>query len=350
MEPNISKFQILSLSGGGVRGLYTISVLATIEQSLADRHNRDDYNIAKHFDLISGTSIGGILALGLASGLNARHLCSLIDKNREKIFYKSRLRKMPFLSGFFGACKQSTTALYDNMALKAVLEEALGSKKVSDLNTRVIIPAVNGTTGLPKIYKTSHHPKFDIDHKLHLVDVGMATSAAPTYFNPYLVDDRLMLDGGLIANSPSLIAYHEATHFLGKKPNDISLLCVGTMGVQATLNSDRRINRWGYLTGWGVGRRLLDLTLSSNEGMHNLITKQLLDDRFVELDEPNTPDQSKSITLDNANKKAAQMLKGRGKDKGQYALGMDNVMAFFEHIPGSVTFHKGGKPYEIQRS
>ena len=343
-----TRFQVLSLSG--VRGLYTISVLATIEQSLADRYEKPDYCIADHFDLISGTSIGGILALGLASGLTARSLQELLDQNRKQIFYKSWLRRVPGLSAFAGAFKQGATSLYNQDKLRVVLEDAFGDKKVSDLRTRVVIPAVNGTTGLPKMYKSSHHPKFDIDHKLPLVDVALATSAAPTYFDPYIVDDRLMLDGGLIANSPSLIAYHEATHFLGQKPKDIRLLCVGTMGVQTTLNSDRLINSWGYLTGWGMGRKLIDLTLSSNEGMHNFITRQLLEERFVELDEPNTPEQSKSITLDNGNDPAAQMLKGRGKDKGQYAIGMDNVMSFFEHIPDTIIFHKGGKPYEVQRS
>lgn len=338
MENN-KRHQILSLSGGGVRGLYTISILATIEEQLAQTHKKPDYNIAVHFDLICGTSIGGILALGLASGINARSLLNLLDKNRKKIFHKSMLRLIPSYLLF----KQAATSLYNNKNLKFILKEIFANKKISDLKTRVVIPAVNGTSGKPKMYKTSHHPKFVTDHELSIVDVAMATSAAPTFFDPSLVNDQLMLDGGLVANSPSLIAYHEATHFLYQKPEDIYLLCVGTMGIQTTLNTDRFLNWWGYLSGWGIGRRLIEITLSANEGLHNFIAKQLLGKHFVELDDPNTPDQSKSITLDNANDKAAQMLRGRGKDKGQYALGMDDVMSFFKHEASSVTFHKGGE-------
>ncbi len=341
-----NQFQILSLSGGGIRGLYTISVLATIEEQLAQNHEDPDYNIAVHFDLICGTSIGGILALGLASGINARDLFNLLDNNRKEIFHKPWFRKIPG----FSFLMQSTVSLYNNKKLKYILQETFGDKKISDLKTRVVIPAVNGTSGKPKMYKTAHHPKFVIDHALSIVDVAMATSAAPTYFNPYLVDDRLMLDGGLIANSPSLIAYHESTHFLKQNPEDIKLLCVGTMGVQTTLNSDRLFNWWGYLSGWGIGSRLIEITLSANEGLHNFIAKQLLGKRFVILDEPNTPEQSKSITLDNGNDKAAQMLRGRGKDMGQNALGMDDVMSFFNHEANTVTFYKGGKPNEVQCS
>ncbi|WP_434779302.1 CBASS cGAMP-activated phospholipase [Neisseria sp. Ec49-e6-T10] len=340
------RFQILSLSGGGVRGLYTISILAELEKTLAEKDQNEHYNIADHFDLISGTSIGGILALGLASGINARTLASLIDEERTKIFKKTCIQKIPFLGTL---CKQARTSLYSSKPLKNILKKEFGEKKIRDLNTRVVIPSVNGTTGLPKVYKTPHHCDFLIDKNLSIVDVGMATSAAPTYFDPQMVNDNLMVDGGLVANSPALIAYHEATHFLKKRTETIHLLCIGTMGSQETLNIDRT-KCWGYLSGWGMGRKLLGLTLSSNEKLHNFIVKQLLQDRFVELDDHNTPDQSKSITLDNANDAVAIMLKGKGKNKAQFAIGQKNVKAFFTHRKAPVTFFEGGEPYEVQHN
>ena len=85
-DPDKTNFQILSLSGGGMRGLYTATVLAELEQSLADKSDDPHYWIGQHFDLICGTSIGGILALGLASGLNARALANILDSNRKDIF------------------------------------------------------------------------------------------------------------------------------------------------------------------------------------------------------------------------------------------------------------------------
>jgi uncharacterized protein len=313
------RFQILALSGGGIRGLYTISVLATLEEVLAKQGNCKDYNIAQHFDLIAGTSIGGILALGLAYGINARKLRDIIDKNRMIIFPNKWLALI----------RQAVGSLYSNKPLQSILEKHFHDKQIKDLNTRVVIPVVNGTSGSPKIIKTPHHENFVIDKYRLIKDVGLATSAAPTFFPPYLMNDTLMVDGGLIANGPALVAYHEATHFLDIKPEAIHLLGVGTMGEKRVLNSDRRIPGWGYLTGWGMGRKLIEMTLSANEAMQNNMVQHFLGDRVIFLDESLTPDQSKSITLDNANGKAAQMLRGRGTEKGQEAIGRNDVRKFF---------------------
>lgn len=315
------KFQILALSGGGVRGLFTISILATLEQYLAEQTAHADYNVARHFDLIAGTSIGGILALGLASGINARRLAEILDENRKKIFPKKR----------FTLVQQALWSLYDNAPLKDVLTECFGAKRIKDLQTRVTIPAVNGTSGSPKVYKTPHHQNFQIDKHLSIADVALSTSAAPTFFSPYLMNDSYVVDGGLIANGPALIAYHEATHFLKVPKENVHILGVGTMGSKRVLNSDRKLNGWGYLTGWGTGRKLIEMTLSANEEMQNKMVEHLLDNRFTLIDEELTPDQSKSITLDNASDRAAQMLRGRGKERGQKAVANPIVRDFFEH-------------------
>jgi len=316
------RFQILALSGGGVRGLYTISILAQLEQALAETHNDSSYNITQHFDLIAGTSIGGILALGLASGINARRLYEILDYNRKQIFPKKSAKTL----------RQAFGSLYSSDPLKSVLEECFDNKRIEDLNTRVTIPAVNGTSGSPKVYKTPHHKKFRIDKNLTLVDVALSTSAAPTFFSPHLMNDSFNVDGGLVANGPALIAYHEATHFLEVPKENIHLMGVGTMGSKRVLNSERGWFRgWGYLTGWGVGRKLIEMTLSANEEMQNKMVEHLLGDQCAFIDEELTPDQSKSITLDNASDSAAQMLRGRGKERGQKAIGQANIMDFFNH-------------------
>ena len=266
-----------------------------------------------------------------------------MQENYKKSFPQNNIKNIPFLGSFLNYLKLAFCSLYQSEPLKKVLMDTFGDKIIKDLNVKVVIPSVNATTGLPKVYKTPHCTQFVTDQQLSLVDVGMATSAAPTYFNPHLLNNCVMVDGGLIANSPSFIAYHEATNFLDVQKENIYLLSIGTMGVQETLNSDRFLSsKWGYLTGWGMGSKLVNLTLSTNESLHNFVTKHLLKERFVELDDHNTPNQSNSITLDNANDKAAQMLKGRGYDKGQSALGDQNVMAFFYNYPKTETnFYKG---------
>lgn len=347
----MKRYQILALSGGGIRGLYTISFLARIEELLAEKTNQPDYNIANHFDMISGTSIGGIFALGLAKGFTARELLAFIDDHRTKIFPNGRFLNFPVLGKLIKFTKQSFFSLYNSDGLREFLKEKFEEAKISDLKTRVIIPAINGTTGKPKMYKTPHNEVLTFDAKLKLVDVALATSAAPTYFAPHLVENKhLMVDGGLIANGPALIAYHEATNYLKWPKDNIYILSVGTMGAQSTLNSERRLSWWGYLTGWSIGRKILELTLSCNEGMQNFMVEQLLQERFISYDEVNTPDQSNSITLDNASDKAAQMLRGRGDDSAQNASGHSDFMALFNHTPDPIIFYKHGEAYEIQRT
>jgi patatin-like phospholipase/acyl hydrolase len=333
------RFQILSLSGGGIRGLYTISVLATIEEFLADESGVENYNIADHFSLISGTSIGGILALGLASGINARKLQKLLDDNRKLIFPYHWQNRIPFLAGLLLIIKRSRKSLYDSAALHKLLNDTFTNKRIGDLNTAIIIPTVNGTTGLPRMFKTPHHENFVRDYKHSLVDVALATTAAPTYLDPHLFDHSYMVDGGLIANSPAFIACHEATNFLNKDKAFVHLLSIGTMGSQTALKSEKN-NKWGYLNGWRMGKTLLELTLSSNEGMHNFITKQILGENFNLLDDNNTPDQSEVITLDNSSDAAAQMLRSRGINQGQNALGDKNIKAFFKEKAQSPHFYR----------
>jgi patatin-like phospholipase/acyl hydrolase len=86
---------------------------------------------------------------------------------------------------------------------------------MSDLVRPVVIPAVCLTKGGPKVFKTGHHPRFVLDWRLPVSDVALATSAAPTYFPAHRIGDDLYADGGMFANSPDMIALHEAEQFLG---------------------------------------------------------------------------------------------------------------------------------------
>ena len=321
-----------------------LTLLAKLEEKLAEKHAEPSYSIAKHFDLIGGTSVGGILALGFAHGFNARRLLTIIDENRKTIFKKPPLSNIPIVGEAIKTAKRACFSLHSTKPLKSVLENEFGTATIGDLKIPIVIPAVNATTGLPKFYKTPHHPDFTFDKKVSLVDAALATSAAPTFFNPYLVNDEsLMVDGGLVANSPSLIANHEGIKFLGWAPDDIHILSIGTMGTQTTFPIRKR---WGYVRGWGWGEKLVELTLGANEAMHHFMVKQLLGDRFVEIDDPNTRDTANIITLNNADDRAAQSLKGRGTNRAQYVF--PRVSEFFDHIPDSVTFYDDhGDPYEV---
>lgn len=340
--------QILALSGGGVRGLYTINFLADLEESLADKHSDSDYSIARHFDLIAGTSVGGILALGLAYGRTARELRDFMEKYREPIFAPPLNSGVGRVDRWAAKLKQSLSSIHSSAPLADALKDTFGNDVMRDLKVPVVIPSVNGTTGLPKFFKTPHHSNFTRDASLTLVDVALSTSAAPTYFDPHLLKrGSLMVDGGLVANGPSLIAYHEATQFLSWPANETHILSVGTMGTQTSLASK---SGWGYLRGWGMGERIIELTLGANEAMQNYMVQHLLGDRFVAVDDPNTRDTAGMITLNNAAEAAAQVLRSKGVERAQYASAQANVMAFFDCMAANPTFYRHGEPREIQRT
>ncbi|HBS27803.1 MAG TPA: hypothetical protein DD827_11895 [Gammaproteobacteria bacterium] len=168
----------------------------------------------------------------------------------------------------------------------------------------------------------------------------MATSAAPTYFPIHQIDDRWYVDGGLAANSPALMGLHEARYFLGKSDSQIRLMLVGTMGLEKSADQSKKLKR-GYW-GWNKGRDLIDLTLSANEGLHNQIVKHLIpEDNLLEVDDKQTPDQSKLLELDNSSDAAASTLRGRGKDRAQKIISQPTFQKFSNHRASIPTFYYG---------
>jgi patatin-like phospholipase/acyl hydrolase len=162
-------FQLLSLSGGGFRGLYTAQILALLERQTGQP-------IGRNFDLIAGTSVGGILALAVALEIPMARIVNLFEKKGSEIF-----RKRPWWRASFGGLIRST---YTADSLKALLSQPdiFGDLLIADLKHRVLIPSINYTRGAQVVFKTSHHPNFSIDLHHKLVDVALATSAAPTFF------------------------------------------------------------------------------------------------------------------------------------------------------------------------
>lgn len=323
-ETNAPRYQALVLSGGGVRGLYTISILAELEEKLSG--GATDYSIAKHFDFIGGTSIGGILALGLAAGKTAREMQTILDNNRKLIFPKrwfSRFRKLLGVE-------------FSSEELRKVIQMALGDIKIKDLKYRVLIPTVNGSSGQSKVFKTPHHPNYTWDGELKVVDAALATSAAPTYFSAHTTAQGKMLDGGLFANSPSFLVYHEITckRFLAVDPHQLFMLSIGTMAstnrIQRNANGDE-----GYYKGWGFGERLISLMMDVSEYWHTTITSHYLENRFVELDDRDIH----KIELSDSSEKTAILLKTHAATKAQAVWGNSEVKAFFAHEAPKPTFY-----------
>ncbi|EGH25740.1 patatin, partial [Pseudomonas amygdali pv. mori str. 301020] len=198
--------------------------------------------IASHFDLICGTSAGGLLALGLASEIPASELKVLFEKQGKEIFASRDFKRKGL--GFWKKAKHS------NAGLRAVLERRFGTTTIGELKHRVLIPSVNYTTGKGQFFKTPHHPTFERDYQMTLVDVALATSAAPVYFPSVRNDRGVFVDGGLVGNAPGLFGLHEIRTFLAPDRNArVRVLAIGTMTVGATVSGGRDLDQG--VMGWG---------------------------------------------------------------------------------------------------
>ena len=321
---DIPTYHVLALSGGGYRALYTATVLAELEAALG-------HPIASHFDLICGTSAGGMLALGLAAEIPANELKALFENEGSRIFGSRSLARRIF--GFW------LTAKHDPAGLREILTERFGEATIGNLKHRVLVPAVNYSTGRGQFFKTPHHPSFELDHRLKIVDVALATAAAPVYFPLSRNDRGVFADGGLVGNAPGLFGLHEVKTFLAPNANAlIRVLAIGTMTIGATVRGNANLDR-----GFGKWRGgLFDLVISAQESSVDYMLKQSLGSNYFRIDDEATPDQSKDVkALDQVSIGATNTLKDRGVHAAQRALGDPSFQPFRAHQAGAIIFYHG---------
>jgi uncharacterized protein len=206
------KRRILSIDGGGIKGAYAASVLASIE-------NGSTHSIGRYFDLIVGTSTGGIIALGLGAGLRAADIVEFYREHGPRIFAGSRITRL---------LRQLGIAKYDNVELRKALESTLEGRTIADSRVRLVIPSASLESGRIHLYKTPHHSRLTTDRMKSMVEAALATAAAPAYFPVTRATSGLpLVDGGLFANNPMGIAATEATSLLGWAPTDCTMLSIG---------------------------------------------------------------------------------------------------------------------------
>lgn len=206
--------RILSLGGGGIKGAATAAYLAYMEEA-------SGRSVWENFDLIAGTSTGGILAIGLALGVPARELVQLYVEDGPKIFPEDRHR--PWYSQLLHLVRVK----YDGRPLREVLNRRLGARLLGEARTRLLIPSVQPDRSQMYLFKTRHHVLFGRDHKLAAIDVAMATAAAPSFLPPHVVSGvGAFSDGGLWANNPVGLAVVEAVSYLGWSPEELNVLSI----------------------------------------------------------------------------------------------------------------------------
>lgn len=210
---------VLSIDGGGIRGIIPAMVIAHLE-----RQTRKP--ACELFDLIVGTSTGGILALGLSlqdeAGqplLAAKRMVALYERHGAEIFEQSLWRKLRTVGGIFEEA-------YSHKALEAVLKHYFGDRTLSECGIPAMVTSYDIQNRRTVFMKSWH-----ADHaSLLCSDAARATSAAPTYFEPanlqWAEESRTLIDGGVYMNSPAVSAYAEARKLFPNEP--IAMLSLGT--------------------------------------------------------------------------------------------------------------------------
>lgn len=266
-------FKILSIDGGGFRGVFSAHILSQMEEKWS-------INWVETFDMIAGTSTGSIIAAGLGSGLSATDLFDFYKKYGEFIFTPRYLSILDFLKIF--------TSRYSKFKLSKCLEEKFKSKTLGDIPIPLIIPSVDIGVGCVHVFKSKYADGFVRDPNVKVADAVLASCSAPTYFDPHIIDGKYQLvDGGLWANNPSLVAVIDARYRLGIPLENIRVISVGT-GKSKTFYPQktnwwwdwfiRSWQGWGFTTRWGRSK-LIDLILNLQaDTAHNMLCLLLGED------------------------------------------------------------------------
>lgn len=202
------KFKILCIDGGGMKGLYSAQLLAKFEDVFNVR-------ISDCFDMLCGTSTGGIIALAASLKKPMRDVVTFYEQDGPIIF-NEKLKKRPHGNKILIAKQVAFGGKYSVEPLRQALKNVFGTQKIGESNNFLCIPSYNVNTAIPRIFKKDY-ANFTEDDRKSYVDVALATAAAPTYFPMMEIEEDQYVDGGLWANNPVLVGL---TEFLYKFADD----------------------------------------------------------------------------------------------------------------------------------
>jgi len=208
--------RILTIDGGGLKGMVPAALLAELEKQV-------DRPLYEYFDLIVGTSTGGIIAAGLALGLRAEDIVQIYHDSGPRIFPTAKL-----LSRVWLRLAGLVRAKFPTAVLRAELEKHFGDALIGVARTRLVMPSWDPTGQTVYVWKTRHCGRFRMDHKRPVVDALVSTASAPTYFcSSREMGGTGLIDGGIWANNPMLMAAVEALGVLRWNPETVRMLALG---------------------------------------------------------------------------------------------------------------------------
>jgi patatin-like phospholipase/acyl hydrolase len=276
--------KVLAIDGGGIRGLIPALVLAEIESRTSQR-------IADLVDMIAGTSTGGILgcALGKPDPLPAAEIATIYEEEGPKIFDRSLLKQITSLGGYIDE-------RYSSKGLVSALERYLGDTAMNEATRPLLLTAYDTEA------RAIHLLRSEGEHSdASMVDAAHASSAAPTYFEPVRLGRATLIDGGVFATNPALVAYAEVRGKL-----DL-LLSLGT-GQHTRPLPYEKIKDWGQLE-WA--RPVIDVVFDGGQDAVDLQLEALLPDGYVRLQ---TRLETASDDLDDASEANLRRLRQEAEE------------------------------------
>ncbi|MDE0009519.1 MAG: CBASS cGAMP-activated phospholipase [Candidatus Poribacteria bacterium] len=261
---NTDTFHILTLDGGGTRGIYTAHLLAKIEQTF-------QIPIRTCFDLIAGTSTGSIIAGAAVSDIPMRDIVELFDTETPHIFRRRWYRIPLFLSK------------YSSEQLSRIIANHIPATPLAEITVPLMITSSEISKSEVHVFRSNYDSRDSeiapTDRGVSLRDAILASCAAPTFFAPKSLNNLLLADGGLWANNPSTIAFTEALSAFGKDTQEVRMLSVGT-GHSVNMYHNRR--GWGFITGWG-GAKLTSYVMSLQSQASANMAKRLLKENYLRI-------------------------------------------------------------------
>ena len=240
--------KVISIDGGGIRGIIAIKVLQAIEEGMQEQ-------LTDRVSLMAGTSTGAIIAGGISSGVPAGKLLEGYVDMGKSVFNVSLHRKIKTVGGLFGG-------KYDIDILQDSIRGIIKDRKLSDTLCDTLMVTYNMAKARAEFLTTSR------DKGLSLLDAMTASSAAPTYFDPKIIGNNEYIDGGLVCNNPAMAAFAEIKTLHNTRAQDIFLVSVGT-GDTSTVYTGG--SKWFKLR-WV--NPLLDIGVSGDMGVvHNQLVK-----------------------------------------------------------------------------
>jgi len=317
---NNTPYTVLSIDGGGMRGLYSAKFLEELQKNANDRYDNKHQDFGKLFDLITGTSTGAILACALASNIPLTQVVSLYRDNGKRIFPKEfpkSLVKILFQ-------KRRKINEQGEKGLESLLKRSFGTTKLIDVyNDRKIalsIPVVDVITHKAWVFKTPHiNNSNGRDNNYSLVDVCLASTAAPIYRSLAAITkpdkssvQDIFADGGLWANNPVLIGLVDALQ-CAEKDQPIHIYCLGTSPAPSGSVINPKKRHWG-LFDWKFGSSALTLSMDAQSHVYDHIARLLakVSDREINIyrfyQPPVSGEQADLLALDATSDKALNFL------------------------------------------